>query len=125
MFDSKPQIIREPEAIRVLHVDDESSFLDITRQILPDIDASLEVDSATSVDEAFSKISSKDYDVVVSDYEMPLKNGLDFLRELKAKDVNLPFILFTGRGREEIAIRFLKEGKQNLLLKRVKNAAKR
>jgi PAS domain S-box-containing protein len=41
---------------------------------------------------------------------MPLKNGLDFLRELKAKDVNLPFILFTGRGREEIAIQALNLG---------------
>ena len=50
------------------------------------------------------------YDVVVSDYEMPQKNGLQFLKELKEQKYEVPFILFTGKGREEIAIQALNLG---------------
>ena len=50
------------------------------------------------------------YDVVISDYEMPQKNGLEFLTELRKQNNNIPFILFTGKGREEVAIKALNLG---------------
>ncbi len=57
-------------------------------------------------------MSSGQYDVVVSDYEMPQKDGLQFLKELRENKNNIPFILFTGKGREEIAIQALNLGAQ-------------
>ena len=72
----------ERNVIRVLQVDDDRSILEISKQILLDI-GSFKIDNAYSVDEAFKKLSSTSYDVVISDYEMPFKNGLDFLKELK------------------------------------------
>jgi PAS domain S-box-containing protein len=98
------------EIIRVLYVDDDASILEISKQILQDIDNGLDIDFAYGVDEAFEKLASAKYDVVVSDYEMPIKNGLDFLKELKEKGNEIPFILFTGKGREEIAIKALNLG---------------
>ena len=56
------------------------------------------------------KLQSQRYDVVVSDYEMPHKNGLDFLKELKEQKNPTPFILFTGKGREEVAVEALNLG---------------
>ena len=50
------------------------------------------------------------YDVVISDYEMPQKDGLQFLTELRKQNNNIPFILFTGKGREEVAIKALNLG---------------
>jgi PAS domain S-box-containing protein len=97
-------------AIRVLHVDDDSSLLEISKQIMMDMDASLEFDSINSVDEAFKKLSIGQYDVVISDYEMPQKNGLQFLKELREQKNQIPFILFTGKGREEVAINALNLG---------------
>jgi PAS domain-containing protein len=41
---------------------------------------------------------------------MPLKNGLDFLQELRKQKNEIPFILFTGKGREEVAIKALNFG---------------
>ena len=41
---------------------------------------------------------------------MPQKNGLDFLNELKEKKLKTPFVLFTGKGREEVAIKALNLG---------------
>lgn len=69
-----------------------------------------EIDNACCVDEAFKKLSTGQYDVVVSDQEMPQKNGLDFLKELREKNNQIPFILFTGKGREEVAIKALNLG---------------
>ncbi len=69
-----------------------------------------EIEHAFCVDEAFKKLSTGRYDVVVSDYEMPQKDGLQFLKELHEQNNEIPFILFTGKGREEVAIRALNLG---------------
>ncbi|MFA5365842.1 MAG: PAS domain S-box protein, partial [Candidatus Bathyarchaeia archaeon] len=96
-------------SLRVLHVDDDLSFLEISKEII-EADGEFDVETATSVDEAFLKLATGVFDVVVSDYEMPEKNGLDFLEELKEKKADVPFILFTGKGREEVAIKALNLG---------------
>jgi PAS domain S-box-containing protein len=55
-------------------------------------------------------MESASYDAIVSDYEMPIKNGLDFLMELREQKTEIPFILLTGKGREEIVIKALNLG---------------
>ncbi len=95
--------------IHVLHVDDDPSIREISKQILTDM-GSFDFDGACCVDEAFGKLKTGIYDVVVSDYEMPMKNGLQFLKELREKKNDVPFILFTGKGREEVAIQALNWG---------------
>ena len=68
------------------------------------------IDTAYSVEEAFNKLTKQSYDVIISDYEMPLKNGLQFLQELREQKNDIPFILFTGKGREEVVIKALNLG---------------
>ncbi len=65
-----------------MHVDDDQGFLEVSKQILS-MENDFEIDTATSVDEAFKKMEKQTFDAIVSDYEMPLKNGLDFLKELR------------------------------------------
>ena len=50
------------------------------------------------------------YDAILSDYQMPEMDGIEFLKCVRARHGNLPFILFTGKGREEIAIEALNNG---------------
>ena len=78
--------------------------------MLIDIESSLNIDNACCVDEALKKLSTINYDIVVSDYEMPQKNGLEFLKELREQNNKIPFILFTGKGSEEVAIQALNIG---------------
>ena len=78
--------------------------------MLMDLMSSLDIDNVSSVDEAFKKLTSSNYDVVVSDYEMPQKDGLELLKELRDQNNKIPFIMFTGKGREEIAIEALNLG---------------
>ena len=95
--------------IRVLHVDDDACFLELSKKILMDM-GNFEVDDACGVDEAFKKLATCKFDIIVSDYEMPEKNGLQFLKELRSQKIEIPFILFTGKGREEVAKLALKLG---------------
>ena len=93
----------------ILCVDDDICLLNISKEIL-ELDNDLKIDCALSVDEAFSKLSKGNYDAIVSDYEMPKKDGLMFLKELRDIKNEIPFILFTGKGREEVAVKALNLG---------------
>ena len=93
-----------------MHVDDDSSLLEVTRLMLRSFNSNFEVLNANGVDTALKILQEQPVDVIISDYEMPQKNGLDFLKELKRRNILIPFILFTGRGREEIAIQALNLG---------------
>ena len=95
--------------IRVLHVDDDEGFLSVSKEILSS-DANMEVDTASSVDEALRRIQTCAYTAIISDYEMPQKDGLQFLREIRSQGILTPFVLFTGKGREEVAIEALNLG---------------
>jgi len=99
----------EEAPIRVLHVDDEAGFLKVAKQIL-EMQGAFQVETASSVEEAIKKMKRKRFDVVVSDYQMPEKDGLEFLKELRDSGYKIPFILFTGKGREEVAIEALNFG---------------
>ena len=95
--------------VRVLHVDDDQVFLKVAKQCL-EMQGEIDVDTASSVDEALEKLKKTDYDVIVSDYQMPDKNGLEFLKEIREKGDTVPFIVFTGKGREEVVIKALNLG---------------
>lgn len=93
-----------------MHVDDDPVLQEIMKLMLQDLEGSIEIDNASSVDEGLAKLAAKTYDLVVSDYDMPMKNGLDFLQQIRQNKNLTPFILFTGKGREEVAIRALNLG---------------
>ena len=94
--------------INVLYVDDEQDLLEIGKLFLGE-DKQLSVDTALSVEMALQALEKKRYDVIVSDYQMPEINGIDFLKMVNKK-CEIPFILFTGRGREEVAMEAINNG---------------
>ena len=98
-----------------MHVDDETGFLESTKQIL-EMNAPVCVYPAASVEEAKEILKTSKVDVIVSDYPMPLENGLKFLKELRETNVDIPFILFTGMGREKVAIEALNDSVGELSL---------
>jgi PAS domain S-box-containing protein len=104
------------EYLRILHVDDDSCLLEVSKQILL-MENNFEIDAVSSVDEAFEKLEKQTYDAVVSDYEMPQKNGLEFLKELREQNNQIPFILFTGKGREDVVVKALNLGADSYINK--------
>lgn len=88
--------------ISVLYVDDEELLRDVTRLYLSS--KGFPTDTAESGAEALEKLKYGSYDAVVSDYQMPEMDGIALLKEVRILYPDLPFILFTGRGREEVVI---------------------
>ncbi len=98
-----------PRVYTVLYVDDEPSLLEIGKLFLEQ-GGQFTVDTVPSAPEALDLLTAKAYDAIISDYQMPEMNGIEFLKRVRTSGNTVPFILFTGRGREEVVIQALNEG---------------
>jgi PAS domain S-box-containing protein len=99
----------EETPIHILYVDDEAGLLKAAKPIL-EMQGSFHVETALSVEEAMKKMKEETFDVIVCDYIMSGKDGLEFLKELRDTGNKIPFIIFTGKGREIVAIKALNLG---------------
>jgi len=104
-----PAPVVKREMIKVLLVDDEAALLDVTKIFL-EKDGSMEISTVLSAQEALEVMHDTPFDVIVSDYEMPRMNGIELMRVIKESHPHIPFIIFTGRGRELVAIEALNIG---------------
>lgn len=95
--------------ISVLYVDDESPLLTLAQTFL-ELTGDFEVITANSVNEGMEILQDSTIDAIVSDYQMPGKDGIQFLQEVRSIPDYRPFIIFTGRGREEIVIDAINNG---------------
>lgn len=95
--------------ISVLYVDDEAGLLEVARIYLQST-GEFSVDTVPSAELALEKLHQRTYDVIISDYQMPEMDGIQFLQKLRSEGNKTPFIIFTGRGREEVVIQALNSG---------------
>ena len=95
--------------IHILYVDDEELLLDLAKLFLERSGEYVVDTSITAVGLADSS-SITTYDAIISDYLMPDMDGIAFLKEIRKKYPDMPFILFTGRGREEVVIEAINNG---------------
>lgn len=93
----------------VLYVDDETTLLDLGKLFL-ERNKAIHVDIASSAHDALSLLACKSYDAIISDYQMPEIDGIELLKEVRRLFGDIPFILFTGRGREEVVIQAINHG---------------
>ena len=96
-------------ALRVLYVDDEPGLLSIGKLFL-EREGVFAVDTFTSAGVALEQLNTERYNAIISDYQMPVMDGIAFLKLLKASGNTTPFIIFTGKGREEVVIEALNNG---------------
>ena len=93
----------------ILYVDDEPGLLEIGKLFLEQ-GGQFSVETVTSAGEALEILRTGQYDAIISDYQMPEMDGIEFLKRVRASGNTVPFIIFTGRGREEIVIQAFNEG---------------
>lgn len=102
----------------VLLVDDEPGFLKQAEIFLEKEDKDICIETVSSAGEALELLNNDDFDCIVSDYKMPKMDGIEFLEIVrKEKNSNIPFIVFTGRGHEDVAMKALNLGADNYLQK--------
>nr|WP_280897452.1 response regulator [Methanolinea mesophila] len=95
--------------IAVLYVDDELQLLEMARVYL-ERSGEFSLHTASSVKSAIAMLEGHRYDAIISDYQLPGPTGIDLLRHIRKTDEHIPFLLFTGRGREEVVIEALNCG---------------
>jgi len=93
----------------VLYVDDEPDLLELGQVFLQKY-WNLSVTTVSSPEEAFHYLKISTFDIIISDYQMPTMDGITFLKNLRKSQFYEPFILFTGKGREEVVIDAINNG---------------
>ena len=94
---------------KVLYVDDEPVLLEIVKIFLEKT-KEFTIDVTTSVNEVIKSEKLKTYDAIISDYQMPGMDGISFLKYVHTELGDIPFIIFTGKGKEEVVIAALNNG---------------
>ncbi|MFP4672958.1 MAG: response regulator [Opitutales bacterium] len=79
---------------RILVLDDEENYAEMLRDLLREND--YRVDMATRPELAIEQLEEIPYDLVISDYKMPVMDGADFLKKARELYPNLPVILVSG-----------------------------
>lgn len=93
----------------ILYIDDEPVLCDLAIQFLTR-SGDMQVISADSAQTGLCLLAEKKFDAVISDFEMPEMDGISLLKTLRSTGNTIPFILFTGRGREDVARDALNNG---------------
>ena len=104
---------------RVLHVDDDQAIGKLLETYLEEsVDREeFAVTTARSVSEAETILDGMEVDCIVCDYQMPDTDGLEFLRRIRERDPNKPFILFTNKGSADVASEAIDAGVTDYLRK--------
>ena len=90
----------QEKLIRVLYIDDDIAYLILSKRCIKNFEPAITIDTTTSPDEVLDQLES--YDCIVSDYKMPRMNGIELAQKVREIS-DIPFILYTGLGSEEVA----------------------
>jgi PAS domain S-box-containing protein len=111
--------VSEPRSVEILSVDDDPDLLELLQTYLQREDDRITVRIATSGEDALEFVEANTLDAIVSDFDMPGTTGLDLLEAVREIDSDLPFILYTGKGSEEIAGEAISKGVTEYMQKEV------
>jgi len=104
--------------IRILHVEDEKGALEITKLFLKRKGYNnFKITPVLSAEQTLEKLKYESFDILLSDYKMPGMNGLEFLEELRKNGNDIPFIIFTGKGEEKVAMEAINKGANRYIKK--------
>ncbi|MHA2334695.1 MAG: PAS domain S-box protein [Candidatus Hodarchaeales archaeon] len=115
--DEEKTITIAKEPLNILLVDDEQNFLEMSSIYLTELIPEFKIDFLSDPERVIDRLGEKKYAVIVSDYQMPGIDGLELLKTIRQCDHTIPFIIFTGRGREEVAIEALNLGAEYYIKK--------
>ncbi|MBI3149376.1 MAG: response regulator [Betaproteobacteria bacterium] len=104
--------------MRVLVVDDQLSMRALVCAALREIPG-VQIYEAADGAQALLNLRSGGVDLVVSDWMMPVKDGITLLKEIRAEATlkNLPVILLTGEGKREQVVEAIKSGATDYIVK--------
>jgi len=107
------------ERLKVLLVEDNpTDALIVKKRLQRDLSFDYEITHVVSGEDAISVLEKDMYDIILLDYNLPKKSGLETLQEIKIKGLKVPIVMITGQGDEAVAARLIKEGALDYLQKK-------
>lgn len=105
-------------SLKVLVVDDQTSVRQMTKLTLEEIGVRL-IHEAENGSRAVEVASVQPLDLIISDFNMPEMDGIEFLRAVRSHPSarRVPFILVTGRGDRELVVKAAQAGANNYVVK--------
>lgn len=99
----------------LLCIEDDEGLLYLLRQPLEE--AGMVVTEALDGEQGLQLLQERQFDAVIVDQEMPMITGLEVIRRARAAQIDVPIIMVTGAGNEEIAVEALLSGANDYLVK--------
>jgi DNA-binding NtrC family response regulator len=112
------------DKIRILYIDDYELDRELVKDALEKEHGGFEVFEASNREEFEKLLQTQGFDVVLSDFNIAGFEGLQVLEAVRSFDVDLPVIIVTGTGSEEIAVKALKQGAFDYVIKRTNHIRK-
>ncbi len=103
----------------ILIVDDEPNYLVVLSELLKD--EGFEIFTASSAEEGLKTVHNVDLDIVITDMQMPVMNGLQFMLKIKEDKKNLPIIMITAYAEVDKAVEAMQAGAFSYLAKPFSN----
>jgi hypothetical protein len=104
--------------MKILLLEDDFTDADLTKRSLRSSIPGCEIDVAPTLKHARELLTlEKPYDFALLDMKLPDGTGLDLLMEIRQKRLNMPVIILTGSGNEEVAVTALKAGANDYVVK--------
>lgn len=102
--------------MKVLVVDDSTAMLRVIKLTLSEVGLT-DVDTALNGKEAVEKFEAGHYDLILTDWNMPEMNGIEFVKEVRAKDQDVYMIMVTTECKKEQVIEAIEAGVDNYVTK--------
>lgn len=105
----------KPQPVRILLIEDELVTARLLKEKLEK--SGYAVDFARDSEEGIARAISEKFDILLVDYSLPGRNGLEVIRILGSKGIFPPIIMVTGKGNERIAVEAMKLGAKDYIVK--------
>lgn len=105
------------EKISILYVDDEPDLGELVATYLKKENNQFNTETVTDATSALTRLADTTFECIISDYDMPGSNGIELLESVREDYPELPFILYTGKGSEEVASDAISAGATDYLQK--------
>lgn len=100
---------------RILLIEDDDSLRDVLRSVLEH--EQYVVDAYSNGEGALDALGKNSYALILCDFKLPGKNGLELLKDVREHSKSVPFLIMTAYGSIEIAVEAMKYGANDFLCK--------
>ena len=104
-------------SIRVLYVEDNPQDADLTRSLFAGHAPEFEIEIVGTGRECLERLRETGFDLLLLDHHLPDMDGLDVMKALSDADSQVPVVLVTGVGDEELVVKALRLGAANYVPK--------